>query len=80
MSMFASGPAENAYAITPDSNTDIAPLTRGVYVGTGGNLVVDMDGAGTNITFYNVASGSVLPIAVSRVYATSTADNIIGLV
>ena len=80
MSMFASGPAENAYVITPNSLVDIATASRALYIGSGGDLVVDMAGTGESVTFANVAPGSVLPISVTRVYATSTAADIVALV
>ena len=51
--------------------------TRGVYVGTTGNLKVDMVSGGT-VTF--VALVGLLPIQVDRIYATgTTATNIVAL-
>jgi hypothetical protein len=50
-----------------------------LYVGTGGNIKVDMSGSGT-VTFNNVGDGVFLPILVDRVYSTgTTASNIIAL-
>lgn len=35
----------NAAAVTPDNNTDLAFIPRGVYVGTSGHLAIhDIDG------------------------------------
>lgn len=64
--------AEKAYAITPDDNADLPKATRSVYVGTGGDLKVDMV-SGDTVEFKNVSDGSLLPVRVKRVYSTSTA-------
>lgn len=74
-----SNPAENAVAITPDDNTDLTMRLRGIYVGGGGNITVQLN-AGTNVLFTAVPQGTVLPICASRVMATgTTATNLVGL-
>jgi len=65
------GPARNAEAVTPDDDTDLTNVSRALWVGTGGDVVVTMQG-GDTVTFANVPDGSLLPIAVSRVKATNT--------
>ena len=66
-------PAWTAAAVTPSDGTDLptAP-TRGLYVGSAGNLVVNMAGGGASVTFTGVPAGAILPIRVDRVLATST--------
>ncbi len=72
-------PADNATAITPSDSTDLAFNSRALYVGGAGNLVVTMAGGG-DVTFTAVPAGSILPIRVSRVKATSTtATSIVNL-
>lgn len=54
----------------------------GVYVGTGGDLVVVMAGQsdlGITITYKNVPSGMFLPIQVRCIKSSSTAADIICL-
>ena len=63
--------AYDAATITPNDGTDI-PVTRGLYVGTGGNLRVTM-AYGTDVLFPAVPSGFILPVQVKRVWATNTA-------
>lgn len=71
-------PAGTADPITP---SDVGSHDySSVYVGVGGDLTVDMAVSGTSRLFKNVQSGQVLPIRISRVYATGTAAaSIMGL-
>ena len=72
--------ATRAAAVTPGS-TPLADVTRYIYVGVTGNLVVIMadDASQTPITFTAVPAGTLLPIAVSFVTAASTATSIVAL-
>lgn len=72
-------PAKRAEAITPDDANDIVTVTRALYVGSAGDVRVDM-ADGSDVTFSSVPSGTVLPLRVRRVYATgTTASGIVGL-
>jgi hypothetical protein len=79
--MYATTPdscARSLVAITP-ADTDLAVQVRALYVGTGGDVkvrsLIDQD-----ITFKNVASGTILPVMCKRVFTTgTTASNIVGL-
>lgn len=72
-------PADNAAAVTPSDTTDLTFISRALYVGTGGNIVVTMMGGG-DVTFSNIPDGTILPIRVSRVKSTSTtASNIVNI-
>lgn len=79
--MFSTTPdscAKTAVAITP-ADSDLTVPCRALYVGTGGNLRVTTIN-NNDVTFFNVAAGTILPVSVKRVWATSTtALNIIGL-
>lgn len=63
------------------SSTDhqFASPAASLYVGGTGNVVVDMGGDGSSITFLAVPAGTVLPIFVHLVKTGSTATNILGL-
>lgn len=74
----ATRPAAKAVVVTPSDVTDLG-VTRALYVGTGGDVVVTMAEQGTNITFANVASGTVLPIQVRLVLAATSASEILAL-
>lgn len=90
----ADQPATEAFAITPNDSADLTYTTRSLYVGSAGDIVVDMygpvggaDAMSRNIvtnpmtvTFKNVPAGAVLPICVRRVRATNTtAGSLVGL-
>lgn len=70
---------QGAFAITPDDNNNLEFQTRGIYVGTGGNLTVTTI-QGDEITFVSVPSGMMMPLCVRRVHATGTAaTDLVGL-
>jgi len=72
-------PALNAEAVTPSDSVSLTNDSRGLFVGGAGNISVLMSG-GTSVTFTGVVAGSILPIRVNRVNATSTtATDIVAL-
>lgn len=70
-------PAVYAVSITPSDSTDLVTVSRAIYVGGAGNLVVTMLGGG-DATFTAVPAGTILPIRVTRV-KTSTATALLNL-
>lgn len=71
--------ARRAAVVTPSDATVYQEPTRALYIGGSGNLRVDMVSGGT-VTFVGLMAGTILPIQVDRVYATSTtATNILAL-
>ena len=73
-------PGENAIAITPSDSANIdffggAGPTRALYVGSGGDISVEMfnNPAGKQpVVFIAVLTGTILPVAITRVNATLT--------
>ena len=74
-----SDPAANAKAITPDDDVDLPNTTRAIFVGVGGDITVNMAGTGAAVEFLNVASGSILPVQVTRVLEATTATDMLAL-
>lgn len=73
-------PAFDAFAISPNDNADLPEITRALYIGGDGDIVLTTKG-GTQITFTGVIASSFLPIRASRILATgTTAANIVGLI
>lgn len=72
-------PGSYVTPVTPDDNTDLATVSRALYVGTGGNIALTLVG-GSTATFTNVQDGAVLPLRVSRVLnAGTSASDILAL-
>ena len=77
--IYGSIPAEDAGAVTPSDSTNLTSIARSLYVGTAGNVTLLTVGQNV-VTFSNVQAGSILPVRVIRVNATSTtATNIVAL-
>lgn len=65
-------PARNGTEITPDDGTDLANVSRGVWIGGAGNLEVLLQGDSASVTIQNIAAGTLLPICAKRIYSTGT--------
>ncbi len=73
-------PATRAAAVTPHDTNELDCVTRGIFVGTGGDLAVVMADDSAAVTFTNVPNGTILPIRVKQVLDTGTdADDILAL-
>ena len=72
-------PAGDAFTVTPDDVDALSLVTRGIYVGAGGNLAVEMAWGGT-VVFANVPAGAMLPLGVRKVLSTgTTGGSIVGV-
>lgn len=76
-------PATCSKNVTPSDSVDLANVTKGLYVGTGGNISIEMvaEGNSTKTTiFTGVLGGTILPVQITRVNSTSTtASNMVAL-
>ena len=73
-------PATKAFAITPDNDNDLAFVTRGFYVGSGGSITVIMMGDDVPVLFPFLPAGVTKPWRVKRVMAAgTTATGMVGL-
>lgn len=73
-------PARNCFFVTPSDNMALPFLPKAIYVGTGGNLVLRAIDSNSDVTFVNVANGTILDIRVTSIRATgTTASNLVGL-
>lgn len=64
-------PATGGEAVTPSDSADLGYTSRGIYVGTAGNVAAVMLN-GAVLTFKNVPAGTLLPIRCSRINNTNT--------
>lgn len=76
-------PGIRDFDITPSDEDDLAEYTRAIYVGSGGdvNLVLQGNRGAAARLYTNVPDGTLLPLRVRRVMSTSTtASEIVGIV
>ncbi len=65
-------PATRAGAVTPDDINPLTDIPKGLYVGTGGTIVMRGINGTSDQSWKNVPSGAVLPFRVQYVRATGT--------
>ena len=70
-------PASGYAAVTPSDTTELN--CRALYVGTTGNVVLQMPGRSETVTFSNVPAGTFMPVSARRVMAATTATNLVAL-
>ena len=75
-----SAPSRRAAAIVPHDVNALGEIPKALFVGTGGDLVARGAGGGSDVTFKNLANGTLLPFRAEFVRATgTTAQNILAL-
>lgn len=73
-------PAGNSFAITPDDNAALPMISKAIYIGTGGDLTLQLVHDDSDRTFKNIPGGTILDLRVSHVRTAGTsASDIIGL-
>jgi hypothetical protein len=74
--MGATGPLERAVAVTPAA-ADLTDVSRAIYVGTSGSLIVRLVGdPTTDVTLPALAAGIWHPMRVVRVSVGGTATGV----
>jgi len=72
-------PGTVAFAVTPHDTNELSYVTRGIYVGVGGDIKLTTVG-GSTVTFVDVQTGTILPIRAKVIYnSVTTADSLIGI-
>ena len=75
-----SAPAEDCFAIAPSDTAELARAPKALFVGEGGDVVLRPLNGTSDVTFRNVAAGSVLAVRARAIRATgTTAASLIGL-
>lgn len=67
-----SAPATRGVAVAPHDTNALADVPKALFVGTGGDVVMRGMNDTADVTFKNLASGSVLPFRAKFVRATGT--------
>jgi hypothetical protein len=80
LSVSSMTPSENCFPIVPDDIAELPYLTKAIYIGGGGDLVLLIGDSQTPVTFRNTVPGSVLDVRVRAVRSTgTTASDLVGL-
>lgn len=58
-------------AVTPSDSASLTKTSRGIFVGSAGDLTVEMED-GSNVLFANVGNSVLLPIRANKVLDTGT--------
>ena len=75
-----SSPARDCFAIAPDDALELTAVTKAIYVGTGGDVVLRAVESVSDVTFRNVPSGAILDVRVAAIRSIgTTASDIVGL-
>lgn len=75
-----SAPATRGVAVSPHDSNPLTDIPKALFVGSGGDLVVRGTNDAADVTFRNLADGSVLPFRAAFVRATgTTAADIVAL-
>lgn len=74
-------PSLDCFAITPDDGLDLPKVTKAIYIGEGGDIILRPAMGDQDVEFRNLPSGSTLDVRVRAVRATgTTASALVGLV
>jgi hypothetical protein len=75
-----SSPSTRGVAVTPDDSLPLANIPKALFIGEAGDLVMRGVHDTADLTFKNLAAGSILPFRAQFVRATgTTADSIVAL-
>lgn len=73
-------PAQETFTVTPDDSAELATVTKALYVGEGGDVVLRALSSTQDSVFRNVPAGMTLDVRVLAVRATgTTAGSLVGL-
>lgn len=75
----STAPARNLSPVTPHATNALDDVSKALYVGGAGNLVVRAVDDTVDVTMFAVPAGSIIPVRVSHVRATTTATDIVAL-
>lgn len=75
----ATAPSSAPFAIQPDDVAALPSVPKGIYVGTGGTVVLCGVGGGADVTYRNLPDASYIAVRAQFVRATgTTAADLVG--
>ncbi len=73
-------PARAGFSLSPDDTAALPAVPKAIYVGSGGDLVVQMVDSDADVVLRNLADGTLLAIRPAFIRAAgTTAGDIVGL-
>ncbi|MFV0644518.1 MAG: hypothetical protein ACK5NN_08470 [Sphingomonadaceae bacterium] len=73
-------PASRCFTLTPDDAAVLPLVTKAVYAGSGGDIVLRSLEGDADVVFRNVPAGAILDVRVTAIRATgTTASDLVGL-
>jgi len=63
--------ANNHADVTPSNSTNF-DVESAIYVGTGGDIALELWGSSTEVTYHNIPDGTFLPVSARKVLSTGT--------
>lgn len=74
-------PSLDCFAITPDDGLEFPKVTKALYIGQGGDVVLRPALGDQDVLFRNLPSGSTLDVRVRAIRASgTTASALVGLI
>lgn len=70
-------PSIDGFAITPSDANTLISVTRGIYVGTTGDVGIQFL-SGNNYVFSTVPAGMILPVRALKVFESNTTASNLG--
>lgn len=65
-------PSLNPYAVVPSDSEPLPIIPKGIFVGTGGNVVLRGVGSSADVTYRNLPNGSYIAVRAEFVRLTGT--------
>ena len=73
-------PSEFCFAVSPSDSAELPTATKAIFVGNGGDITLRSVRGTSDVTFRNVADGSIIDVRVRAIRATgTTAADIVAL-
>lgn len=73
-------PAKSLREVYPDDELELDFISKALYVGTGGDLLILAQEDATPVFFQNVPSGAIIPVRAKKVMLGTSAENIVALI
>lgn len=72
-------PPRSCFDVEPSDTETLSHVTKGIYIGVGGDVRLQSLSGSAPVTYKNLADGSYIAVRVARVFATgTTASAIVG--